>query len=66
MTQVTEELYSWKEELEAIAIGLVGSLDFARQRGVEATHLGEIQDVIDNTKTAAMDLAAAIRSIESE
>lgn len=66
MSQVTGELYSWKEELEAIAIGLVGTADQARVEGVHRAQLDELQDVIDKTNSVCMDLGAAIRNIESE
>ncbi len=66
MTQVTGELYSWKEELEAIATGLVGTTDLARANGVDRVHLDELQEVIDNTNSVCTDLGAAIRGIELE
>ena len=66
MSQVTGELYAWKEELEAIAIGLLSTLDLARREGVDRVQLDEIEDVMDNTKAASEDLGAAIRGIESE
>jgi len=61
---VLDELKTWLDELQAVNIGLVGSADLARQHGVDEAHLAELQDVIDNITTAAMDLAAAIRRIE--
>ncbi len=64
MSVVTDELRAWKDELEAVASGLVGTLDLAMRNGVDRGHLDEIQDVIDNTNSACLDLGGAIRGIE--
>jgi len=64
MSAVTDELKSFKDELEAVSIGLVGTLDLAMEFGVHPNLLGEIQDAIDNTNSVCMDLGGVIRGIE--
>ena len=65
MSAITDELKSWKDELEAIASGLLGTLDLAVRNGVDRAQLDDLQEVIDNTKSVCMDLGAVIRGIET-
>ena len=64
MSAVTNELKSFKDELEAIASGLLATLDLARLAGVHPMSLDEIQDAADNTNSVCMDLGGVIRGIE--
>ena len=66
MSAVTDELKSWKDELEAIASGLFATLDFARLEGVGRSYLYEIQDAIDHTNSVCAHLDRTIHEMETE